>query len=302
MQKAVYQRQNVLGKEVRTLKKCGTRRVVASDYVLDYNDRGQINHGVVFVKDVTDRIHLQERFHRLEQMARLGNFASELAHEIRNPITGISSSAQYLYESSDLKEEHKRIIEDILMGAEMLEGTVKKYLGLARSAEPNLQRSQLNRLIMDVAQVLANEMQRQYITLETDFGENLPDLFLDVDQIRQVYINIILNAIAAMPAGGKILIKTYLHIRETDETASRSKNNVVSTIRDTGKGIRPCDSGRVFDAFYTTKRGGSGLGLFTSQNILRKHEAEIQIISEVDAGTEVIIGFPPKLNGAETRI
>ncbi len=291
MERTLKQHENIMGKEVRYIKKGGERRIATSDYVLDFDNASQISHGVAIVKDVTDRVNLQERFSRLEQMARLGNFASELAHEIRNPVTGISSSAQYLYESPAIDEEHKRILEEILIGAHILERTVKKYLGLARSAEPRPERCKLNDVIGEVCKFLAARIEKQRIVLETDLAEDLPAIFADVDQIRQVYMNVIMNAIEAMTEGGRIKIKTYVETSSSDGSQGYW-NGVVSIIRDDGRGIRQCDTEKVFDPFFTTKSAGSGLGLYTSYNILRKHNAEIRVFSEVDVGTEVIIRFP----------
>lgn len=298
MQRTLKWHENIMGKEVRYVKKGGERRVATSDYILDFDSASQISHGVAIVKDVTDRVNLQERFYRLEQMARLGNFASELAHEIRNPVTGISSSAQYLYENPDVSEEHKRILEEILIGAHILERTVKKYLGFARSAEPRLQRCELNHVIGEVCKFLAAKMEEQGITLETEFAEGLPAIFADVDQIQQVYVNVILNAMEAMTERGRIGIRTYLEKTETSAMQSQP-DWVVSVVRDEGHGIRLCDTEKIFDAFFTTKSAGSGLGLYTSYNILRKHNAEIRVFSEVDVGTEVIIRFPVETGGSE---
>jgi PAS domain S-box-containing protein len=292
MEKVLKQGKKVMANEVRYTTKRGESRVCKSDYALDFDDEGQISHGVAMVRDVTDRIRLQERFFKLEQMANLGDFASELAHDIRNPITGISSSAQYLYESAGVKEEHKRIIEDILIGAHQLEKTVRKYLGMARSAEPRRERCELNRLIGELVRFLATKMERDGIILETDFGDDLPNLFVDIDQVRQVYMNVLLNAMDAMPSGGKITIKTILEISETDSTSILKRKKVVSVIGDSGCGISSRDVGRILEAFYTTKTSGSGLGLYTAHNILRKHKAEINFLSEAGLGTEVIISFP----------
>lgn len=291
MERALRQHEKILGKEVRTVNKGGQKRVVKSDYVLDLDGERKISHGVAIVKDVTDRVNLQERFSRLEQMASLGNFASELAHEIRNPVTGISSSAQYLYESPSIDEEHKRILEEILIGAQILERTVKKYLGLARSPEPRLQRCKLNHVIREVCKFLAAKMDKQDVTLVTDLADNLPIIFVDVDQIQQVYMNVILNAIEAMTEGGEIKIRTFFETSSTSETESHW-TRVVSIIRDEGHGIPLWDTEKIFDAFFTTKSAGTGLGLYTSYNILRKHNAEIRVFSEMDVGTEVIIRVP----------
>ncbi len=291
MEKVFGLHQCVQGREVRIVTKTGQRRIVTSDYLVQFGDKAEAGSGIATVRDVTSRITLQERLHRLEQMARLGDFASELAHEIRNPVTGISSSAQYLYESPEIKEDYKRIIEEILIGAHTLERTVRKYLDMARSAKPNLRGCKLQDIIQEVVKFLEHRMEEQNISVITDYAEDLPEIFVDADQIKQVYVNVILNAIEAMPDGGRVSIKTCLEARAGTKDSSQAKR-IVSTICDTGHGIPAFDTEKIFEAFYSTKPSGSGLGLHTSYKILERHGADIILSSEVGTGSRVTISFP----------
>lgn len=247
------------------------------------------------VKDVSERLYLENKSSHLAQLAWLGEYATEFAHEIRNPITGISSSAQFLYETADIAEEHKTVIEEILLGSKILEETVKKYLNLAKPPDPRLEKCSLNLLLEQVCKSLQTKIASQNITIEFKLGEDLPKIYVDPEQVRQVYVNLIMNALEAMTEGGKLAIKTFLRAEEADSETSQCMV-VVSSISDSGIGINPRDTDRVFDPFYTTKHSGIGLGLYTSFNILKKHNAEIHLFSERGKGTEVTVDFPLSSN------
>ncbi len=265
-----------IGNGAKTKKDCG----------LDRDKFGGGSEG----KTVKD-FYLENKSSHLAQLAWLGEYATEFAHEIRNPITGISSNAQFLYETADIAEEHKAVIEEILLGSKILEETVKKYLNLAKPPDPRLEKCCLNMLLEQVCKSLRTKIASQNITMEFKLGEDLPKIYVDPEQVRQVYVNLIMNALEAMTDGGKLAIKTFLRAEEADSETSQ-RLVVVSSISDSGTGINPRDTDRIFDPFYTTKHSGIGLGLYTSFNILKKHNAEIRLFSETGKGTEVTVDFP----------
>ena len=267
------------------------KRIPKNDCVLNCDALSEADHVRGVVNGVTKQIDLQRKFSHLEQLARLGEFASEFAHEIRNPVTGISSSAQFLYETADIAEEYKPVIEEILLGSRMLEKTVKKYLNLTRPPDPRLEKCSINALLEQVCMSMRTRMACQKIAVECSLGKDLPEIYVDPSQVRLVFKNLVLNAIEALPDGGRLAIETFWRTGSADSMPF-APGSVVMSIADSGSGINPEDTERLFDPFYTTKHSGTGLGLYTSYNILRRHNAEIHLLSEAGKGTTVTVSFP----------
>ncbi len=263
-----------------------------SDYPTEGDDTSrQPRSGKTVTKHTAEGLHLESRFGQIEHLAWLSEFASQFAHEIRNPVTGISSNAQLLYETAEIGKEYKAVIEEILLGSRMLEEVVKKYLNLASPPDPRLEKCCLNLLLEQVYMSMQTKIASQKVTVEFKLREGLPGIYVDPGQVRQVYANLVMNALEAMPEGGKLVIETFLRKDGADSNAPQ-RRSVVSIISDSGIGIDPQDKERVFDPFYTTKNSGAGLGLYTAFNILRKHDAEIYLLSEAGKGTAVSVGFP----------
>ena len=288
--KAGREHQALCDNEIRIIRRNGVKRIAKSGWGPDRNTMGQVTYGGAVTRYMTERFNLN-KFSHIEQMAWLGEFASELAHEIRNPVTSISSSAQFLCETADIAEEYKAVIEEILLGSKILEETVKKYLNLIKPPAPRLEKCNLNALLEQVCMSMQARIASQKITVELKLGEELPRIYVDPGQVRQVYMNLVMNALEAMPDGGKLEIETFLRTEGADSKTSE-RTSVVSSISDSGRGINLEDTEKVFDPFYTTKHSGSGLGLYTAFNILRKHNAEIRLFSEAEKGTEVTVSFP----------
>ncbi|MCE5333720.1 MAG: hypothetical protein LLG06_03940 [Desulfobacteraceae bacterium] len=277
--------------EIRIIGKNGVKRIVKSGRGTDPNAMGRVTCGGAVTGDIAGRLSLENKFGHMEHLAWLGEFASEFAHEIRNPVTGISSSAQFLYETAVIPGEYKAVIEEILLGSRMLEETVKKYLDLAAPPDLRLEECSLNELAEQVCMDMLDKMASQKITVEFELGRGLPKIYVDPGQVRQVYRNLVMNAVEAMPDGGRLVVATFLRTEGADPKNSE-RARVVSSISDSGTGINPEDTERVFDPFYSTKFSGSGLGLYTAVNILRKHKAAINLFSEAGKGTEVTVSFP----------
>ena len=275
--------------KVYTLDKAGEKKIVKSDYSISRNVIGNIDYGVAIVRDLTERVQLEDKLQRFEQLAALGKFATELAHEIRNPVTGISSNAQFLYEESKLDKNYRKIAKEIFQSASAIEATVKKFLNLGHPPVPSLSETKINQLIKKAIGILRKKMDRTGIELDISFGKYLPRIKLDHDLIQQVFINIIMNSIEAMEEGGTLKVKTSL--RQKGRPKDQEGKYIEVTLSDTGCGIPANVLDKIFDPFFTTKPAGSGLGLYTTYKIITNHDASIEVRSLEGKGTKTFINF-----------
>lgn len=232
------------------------------------------------------RLRLQ-RLHRAERLAAVGQLAAGAAHEIRNPLTAIRSTMQYL--SQSLQEEHQQeMVDELLSEVDRINKTLNDLLQLTReeSFEP---------VLLDAVEALSHavtlveaQADSQQVTMETALPEHELKIRGDPDRLRQLLLNVLLNALQAMPGGGRLAV----HIETRDRPEDPSHPWVQIAIADTGDGIEPEVIERVFDPFYTTKSDGTGLGLAISYRIVERHQGELQIDSEPGRGTTVFIRLP----------
>jgi len=281
---------NTTKQRVYTLNKMGAGKIVKSDYFLTTNSMNQVDYGVAIVRDLTERVQLEDKLQRFEQLAGLGKFTAELAHEIRNPITGISSNAQFLLEEAQCDKNLQEIAKEIFQGINAVEATLKKYLDLGHPPRPHVSEVDINELLKETVNILKRKLDRTRIELDLSFSKYLPRISLDHDLIQQVFINVIMNSIEAMQNGGRLEIETWLAVKRKAPDQKKMKY-VAIKMSDTGCGIALEILEKIFDPFFTTKSTGSGLGLYTSYRILKNHDAFIEVQSEQNRSTDTFIYF-----------
>jgi two-component system NtrC family sensor kinase len=217
-----------------------------------------------------------------EKMASLGVLASGVAHEINNPLGVILGYAGHLEAKMDPADPNFRYIQDIRKESKRCKGIVQDLLSYARTPRPALEETDLNALLDQIVDFAANHMDLHHVSLVRDLAPDLPRILVDPDQIRQVAINLILNAGAAMESGGTITVGT----------CASEAGFVDIVIRDEGAGIQPDDLEKIFEPFFTTKARGTGLGLAITRRIVEQHLGRIMVESEVGKGTTVTVRLP----------
>jgi len=217
-----------------------------------------------------------------EKMASLGVLSSGVAHEINNPLGVILGYAGYLEGKMDPADPNFRYIQDIRKESKRCKGIVQDLLSYARTPQPALEETDLNALLEQIADFAANHMDLHHVAVVRDLAPDLPRVRIDPDQMRQVAINLILNAGAAMEAGGTITVGT----------SAREKGFVDIAIRDEGAGIAPENLEKIFEPFFTTKARGTGLGLAITKRIVEQHFGRITVESAVGKGTTVTVRLP----------
>jgi len=221
-----------------------------------------------------------------EKLASLGQLAAGIAHEIKNPLAVILQGTEYM--SSSVSDELLiDVAGRIKNSALRADNIIKGLLRFARPTELNVQSADLGALIDEAVSLVDHQLNKKSIKVSRHYSGIL-NADIDIDQIRQVFINILANSIDAMDERGRIDI--YLE----PVTVRDGSRRVRIKFADTGKGIEPEHLKRIFDPFFTTKRktGGTGLGLAITKGIIEKHKGDIAIESQVGTGTAMVISFP----------
>jgi signal transduction histidine kinase len=230
-----------------------------------------------------------EAMQKVEKMANIGELAAAVAHEIKNPLAGISGAIQVLAEETPEHDHRREIITEVLSEIERLDKTVRDLLSFARPPEPSLVKTPIAPLIERSTRLVSAQAKKQDIDVNAVSPGQDVEINIDPEQMQQVLLNIMINALHSMPAGGKITIATRL----LDE-----RNDFEISISDTGNGIAQDDLKNIFKPFYTTKHAGTGLGLAISKNIVEKHGGSIIVESRIGVGSTFIIILPLEANDA----
>ncbi len=248
---------------------------------------GTILGAVLIARDLTEAKRSEEWMRRMDRLTSLGQLSAGIAHEIRNPLASINFNVQYLARQLDPDEKTRRIIDDTLTGVDRIKGLVKGMLDFCRPAPPILKSESINRAIEDAVSLLDSQFRKHDIQVKLSLAPDAPNVIFDNQQIHQVIVNILLNAMQAMPQGGTVRVESHI---EQDPKKPRRQLSV--SISDSGIGITKEDFPKIFDPFFTTKPEGTGLGLSIAHKILEQHRAVIEAKSRVGEGTTFTLRFP----------
>ncbi|HVP37139.1 MAG TPA: ATP-binding protein [Terriglobales bacterium] len=213
----------------------------------------------------------------------IGELAAGIAHEIRNPLGSIQGSLEILrkdYKAEDSKYEFLNIL---LKEVARLNKVITDFLNYARPALPNLIETDINQMISETVLILSPQASKKGVGLKTELDKSLPRIKADPSQLKQAFINLILNSLEAIEGNGQILISTL-----------QDKNSVRVKFQDTGKGMSEETKGKIFTPFFSTKENGAGLGLGIVERIVQNHKGEIKIESYLGKGTTFTLFFPIK--------
>ncbi len=221
-----------------------------------------------------------------KRLASIGVLVAGVAHELNNPLNNISMLAQTYAEVYDGlgKEDRISFMERVDEETERLRVIIHNLLDYAKPKEQHLARADTNQVVQKVLALVKNMLDISNIKIKLTLAENLPDIYIDEHQIQQVLVNMATNAIQAMDRGGELRIGTR-YVPDTDE--------IEIEIADKGKGIAPEFLDHIFDPFFTTKGdSGTGLGLWVSYGIIKNHQGNIRVTSQIGIGTTFIITLP----------
>ena len=261
--------------------------------ILDLNtsfltgESGEITGVVAVIRDVTEINDLNEEVARHKRLAALGKLSAGIAHEIRNPLSSIRGLAQFVYNSFSKTDERKEDLNAIIQEVDRLNKLVVQVLDFAKLKKPNLTRFSLNDLIRKITELFKLEIKDKQIKFSLKLSPDISKIQADEDQVRQILMNVIINAIQAIPKKGEIKIKT-------EKTLLKGEPAIKLIIEDSGIGIPEKDFTQIFDPFFSTKDKGSGLGLSIVYKLIEAHQGEIKVESKEGEGTKFVIFLPQK--------
>jgi len=246
---------------------------------------GEIGEVVQAINNMADNLkekkRLEEELRRSERLVALGRLVTGVAHELRNPLAIVKATVQVMegeFKTQQGLREYTKVICDQVDRGNLV---IKELLDFGRPCKPIVSPTELNRLLESVLIFTFPMLRQNKIELEKKFEPNLPLVNIDMDRMKQVFVNLIINAIQAMEGGGKLIIESIVK-EETIEV----------NFADSGTGIEPNDLSRVFDPFYTTRDDGAGLGLSISYQIIHMHMGRIWVSETSPKGTTMAVSIP----------
>ena len=229
----------------------------------------------------------ENRLVQAAKLAAVGEMAAGIAHELNNPLTSVTGFAELALEAIPHESETYQDLEMVMREARRARDVVRRLLDFARQSESTRARSSMNETVQDIVALTKHLIHTNGVELELDLEDNLPWALVDSNQMKQVLLNLVHNALQAMPAGGNIKIVT--------RTATRNGRDwIMVSVKDTGIGIPTADLTRIFEPFYTTRgnSGGTGLGLSVTYGIITDHGGQIEVESQPGMGAKFTVWIP----------
>ena len=284
--KAVFHLHNMKGMEF-TLNPDDKILNVTTSHIMN---EGESLIGFMFlIQDITGERKRDEYLQRVNRLISLGELAAGIAHEIRNPLTGIGVVLDFLSRKK-LPRRDLELINEASREIERLEKLISDLLTFARPKKFNFELADIRNIINSIYLLINEQCNHRGIKMFIRIDDDIDGLYVDQERIRQGLLNIVINAIKAMPSGGNLTIKAAE--LTGDSGSGDPERRIEITIGDTGVGIATENIGRIFDPFFTTNNEGTGLGLSITHSIIKEHSGIVKVDSELGKGTEFTIILP----------
>lgn len=271
-----------------------TFSVTATEVV---DELGHIRAVVSVMHDLTalrelERRRVEQQLFESEKLAAVGRLAAAVAHEINNPLEAIKNALYLLVSRTDAGDPDRRFLEIANRETIRVSTIIRQMLGFYRTATTTTP-TDVNAVIKEAITLLERQMRQRHITIKADLDRGLPLLPASGDQLKQVFLNLLLNAQEAMPDGGTIRVRTRIP-NESDAEFVLAGRQVLIQVEDSGSGISEENLRQIFEPFFSTKRAskGTGLGLWVSQGIVQQHGGQMKVRSRPGRGTTFTIALP----------
>ncbi|HOJ15134.1 MAG TPA: PAS domain S-box protein, partial [Deltaproteobacteria bacterium] len=256
---------------------------------------------IVSIMDITEIKRMQRELEHARRMAVLGEMSAHVAHEVRNPLQKIKTGVELLSASLDMDERQRRQLQGVKDGVENLEKFVTQILEWTRSGEIKPKTHRISNIMDGLLFNMADALEQRRVVVKTDYDPQADTLEIDGIQMRQVFVNIIENALDAMPEGGTLHVITR-RLEHEGKEASGGTGGVAAPIveirvLDTGCGIPAQERQKVFHPFYTRKAKGTGLGLALVKKVIDMHKGEVHVEEAPGGGTALVIRLPVRQEG-----
>jgi signal transduction histidine kinase len=233
----------------------------------------------------------QAKIVQLDRLASMGAIAAGVAHEIKNPLNSLIINLHLLKEEIPSSHmEVKKLMDIVEEESVRLNDTVKEFLSYSKMPKLALSQAHPNRVVDQVLDMVEFQARNLGIRLVKNYDSDVSEVMLDEKRLKQAFLNVILNAMQAMPSGGTLTVKTGLHKRHLTGNGT----HFYIEFSDTGEGIPEDCMDRLFDPFFSTKEEGTGMGLPIVDSIMRSHGGKVDVESEMGKGTTVTLWLPAK--------
>ena len=250
-----------------------------------------IEHASLYEQQ-TERL---KKMYRTDRLATLGELAAGAAHEIRNPLTAIRSTIQYLSKDFSADPVKSEMVTELISEVERINKIVQGLLSFARPSDLNTSDINIEQLINQTLLLVTNTLRKQNVEVEFEYFTDNTTIQGDAEQLKQVFLNIILNAVEAMGKNPPERSRTLIISIEKGTPINTHSRYLIISFEDSGKGIEQKNIENVFNPFFTTKEEGTGLGLAICYSIINRHEGEIEVKSVPDKGTCINIKLPQRI-------
>jgi len=253
----------------------------------------EITAGVILIQDTSLLKELQENSQQTEYLSTLSTLTAGMAHEIRNPLSGIRGSAQLLLK--DLKNDGQReYMEIVIEEVDRINRLVKKMMDLTRPALNDFKPTNIHQVLEEILILEKGTLEMKEGAFVQVYDPSIPTIKANKDELKQVFLNLVKNAVEASPKGGRVRISTQYNtdytFRKKQDTLS--PHNIVVKITDSGLGMTKTTMKKLFTPFFTTKKRGTGLGMAVSLKIVENHHGKIKVTSEENIGTVIQVFLP----------
>ncbi len=292
VRKIIHHSVPVSQREIEIKKESEVQTILLSSSIL-HDDKGIPLEIILNLHDITELKKLEARMRQSERLAGLGTLAAGMAHEIRNPLSAIKTFVQLLPRKVDKPGFLEKFNRTVPRETERINLLVEELLELSRIPKYEFAATDINGLLKQSVDVIEEELRQGNIEYHRELQENLPFMQADSNQLIKVFHNVIRNAVQAMPAGGRLTIKTFFQEPgDGKQTIARTNGKVVIVFQDTGQGISPKELPQIFNPFFTTKDSGTGLGLPITHKVITEHGGRIDVESKEGQGTTFTIRLP----------
>jgi PAS domain S-box-containing protein len=281
VQRETVMRGSLRNYETRRIRKDGSEVEVSLTRTSIYDAQGNYIGASAILRDISERKRLVEQLIQAESLAEVGELAAQVAHEIKNPLAGISAAIQLLAATYPERDPRASVFGEILDHIRRLDDTVKTLLEFTRPYTPNLQRLDLDMILDSTLSMLEASEVFSDITVERNFARDARTVLADSQLMIQVLMNLLINAAQAVIDDRRLLVASH-----------RAGDEIVIEVTDHGPGIPPEVLKQVLKPFFTTKSKGTGLGLPIARKLVEAHAGTLEVESETGAGTTVRIRLP----------
>ena len=285
-------------KELVLATATGEQKIISFSAVPREDARGGRVGLIISLSDISELKYVRKEMEKMNRLSTVAEIASAVAHEVRNPLAGIKIMAQSIEENAGENEEQLECSRRIIRQVDRLNELLSEFFSYARPVVPNKRPSSLAAILSETLPLIHNKLMSRHIELVEDYGKDLPAIIVDPNQLQQVFLNLMLNAIDAIREQGrieisaKLLVKSRFAVYKKKFPGLRSdRQYIVVHFSDNGAGMSAETVDKIFEPFFTTKSTGTGLGLSIVYRTLRENDAAIVVESTEGKGTTFMMFF-----------